>query len=156
MKNILKYNSTYHQVKDLSMQLVKLFEKCNMKWFPYIWKTVIVIPLNKNGLMHLKSNYWSISLTCILCKVFEKLIRNHIPNFMRVNMNYKQHGFIYGKSALSNILESIDMINEYLMEGDNADIIYLDFSKAFDTAFHYYSPVTMKKVRNIIRWDNFW
>ena len=70
---------------------------------------------------------------------------------MGENMNYKQHGFINGKSALSNILESFDMINEYLMEGDNADIIYLDFSKAFDTAFHYFSLVTMKKVRNIIR-----
>ena len=32
---------------------------------------------------------------------------------------------------------SVDIINEYLMEGDNMNIIYFDFSKAFDTVSHY-------------------
>ena len=30
-----------------------------------------------------------------------------------------------------------DIIHEYLIEGDNVDIIYLDFSKAFDTVSYY-------------------
>ena len=29
-------------------------------------------------------------------------------------------------------------INKYFMEGDNVDIIYLDFSKTFDTTSHYH------------------
>ena len=44
----------------------------------------------------------------------------------------------YGNSILSNIFKSIDIINEYLMEGDNLDIIYLDFNQAFDTVSHCY------------------
>ena len=45
---------------------------------PYIVKAVIVIPVYKIGLIYLKGNYKPISLTCTLCKVFEKLIRNHV------------------------------------------------------------------------------
>ena len=37
------------------------------------------------------------------------------------------------------------MINEYLVKSDNVDIIYLDFSKVFDTLSHYRLPVKMKK-----------
>ena len=32
------------------------------------------------------------------------------------------------------------------MEGDNADIIYLDFSKAFDTVSHYHLQMKMKNL----------
>ena len=35
---------------------------------------------------------------------------------------------VNGKSTLSNISESIDIIKEYLMDGNNVDIMYLDFS----------------------------
>ena len=47
-----------------------------------------------------------------------------------------QHSFLSGKSALY-IFESIDIIYEYLMEEDIADIMYLDFGKAFDTISYY-------------------
>ena len=60
------------------------------------------------------------------------MIRNFIY-FTGENIISKQHGLLHGKSSLSDILEWIDIINEYLMEGDYADIIYLDFSMAFDT-----------------------
>ena len=49
----------------------------------YIWKTAIVIPLHKKGSLHSKSNYQPVSLTCILYKDFEKLIRNYLLNFIR-------------------------------------------------------------------------
>ena len=53
-------------------------------------------------------------------------------------MNFDQHGFGDGKSALSNILESTDTIKEYLIEEDDGDNIYLDFRKEFDTVSHYH------------------
>ena len=44
-------------------------------------------------------------------------------------MNYNQYGFLNDKSSLSNILESIDIIDEYLLEENNVDInISLNFS----------------------------
>ena len=44
-----------------------------------------------------------------------------------INLN---HGFVNGKWTSSNIRESTDIINEYLIERDNADFMYLDFNKA--------------------------
>ncbi len=59
---------------------------------------------------------------------------------------------INGKLTLSI---SVDIINEYLMKGNNADIIYLDFCKAFDMVSHYCWLVKMKmlgilKIVNIV------
>ena len=45
-------------------------------------------------------------------------------------------------------MESIDMINEYLMKGDNADIIDLDFNKEFDIS-HSHLLVKMKNKKEI-------
>ena len=64
-------------------------------------------------------------------------IRNQLLNFIGDDINYNQHGFVSGKSSLSNILESIDIINEYFIESNNADIIYLDFNKEFGMVPHY-------------------
>ena len=47
----------------------------------------------------------------MLCKVFEKLIKNHKLNFIYKDIYYNQHGFDIDKSILSNILESNDVIN---------------------------------------------
>ena len=51
------------------------------------------------------------------------MFRNYILDFIGDRINYNQHGFINGKSILSRIFKSIDIINESLMEGDNADYI---------------------------------
>ena len=69
-------------------------------------------------------------LICVLCQVFGKLIRNYILNFIE-DINCNQDGFISGKSILSNVLESFDIMNEYLMEGDNADIIFWILARYF-------------------------
>ena len=53
-------------------------------------------------------------------------------------------GFFNIKSILSNILKSTDIINEYLMEVDNTDVIYFDFSKAFDTVSQFLLLVKRK------------
>lgn len=41
------------------------------------------------------------------------------------------------RSCLSNLLESIDIINDMLSTGEYVDIFYLDFQKAFDTVPHF-------------------
>ena len=49
----------------------------------------------------------------------------------------KQHGFLPGKACASNLLETLDIANEYMAEGLCVDLLYFDFSKAFDTVSHY-------------------
>ena len=56
----------------------------------------------------------------------------------------KQHGFMKGRSCLSNLLESIDAVNDLLAEGGCADILYFDFSKAFDSVPHHRLLIKLK------------
>lgn len=51
-------------------------------------------------------------------------------------MNMAQHGFTKGRSCLTNLLESLEKWTDCIDEGSGVDIIYLDFSKAFDTVPH--------------------
>ena len=47
-----------------------------------------------------------------------------------------QHGFIKGGSCLSNLLQFLDRVTRIIDEGDCADIVYLDFAKAFHKVPH--------------------
>ena len=48
----------------------------------------------------------------------------------------QQHGFIMEKSCLSNLIYFYDKVTPLVNEGKAADVIFLDFSKAFDTIPH--------------------
>ena len=123
---------------DFVSALTVLLNKCiDQECLPSVWKHAVVIPLHKKGSVHLSENYRPVSLTCILCKLFETLLREHILSYVSGVIANKQHGFTMGKSCLSNLLETLDLVNEYLSDGNCVDILYFDFSKAFDTVSHY-------------------
>ena len=104
----MKYNESF------IFAITKLFNKCiKDENIPSIWKTAIVVPIHKKGPENLPSNYRPVSLTCILCKVYEKFISTHILNFIKDKIISNQHSFVQGKLTLSNLLETIDCINEF-------------------------------------------
>ena len=118
--------------------ITTLFRKCyETSAIPLQWKTANVVALHKKGSKTLASNYRPISLTCIICKVYEQVIRKHIFNHVKSVISSKQHGFTTGRSCLSNLLESLDRVFDMIAEGESVDIFYLDFQKAFDTVPHY-------------------
>ena len=85
--------------------ITKLFNKClENGTLPNVWKTAIVTALFKKGSKCEARNYRPISLTCILCKVFEKIIRNHILKHIEPLITVAQHGFMNGKSVKFTIL----------------------------------------------------
>ena len=51
-------------------------------------------------------------------------------------INKCQHGFLQGKSCVTNLLEVLDYIGRILDNGGQVDTIYLDMSKAFDRINH--------------------
>ena len=78
------------------------------------------------------------SLTCILCKVLEKIFKakllEHLTRY-RI-LKDSQHGFTKGRSCLTNILDFLEEVYEKLDEGKAVDVVYLDFAKAFDKVPH--------------------
>jgi len=47
-----------------------------------------------------------------------------------------QHRFMKGRSFLTNLISFYDLVTHLLDEGKAVDVVYLDFSQAFDTVSH--------------------
>ena len=57
---------------------------------------------------------------------------------LKVNQRIRpsQHGFMNGRSCLTNLISFCDKVTRLVDEGKAVDVVYLDFSKAFDTVTH--------------------
>ena len=96
---------------------------------PNEWREGCITALFKKGSRKMASNYRPVSLTCILCKVLEKFIRDHIVNHMKRNTSFspKQFGFISGRSISLQLLYVLERWTKILDEGGSLDCIYFDF-----------------------------
>jgi len=106
---------------------------------PDDWKVANVSPIFKKGSRSQVSNYRPISLTSQLCKILESLLRDSIVQHLEKHclIFQSQHGFRKGGSCMSNLLAFLDRISHCVENGDNVDVIYLDFAKAFDKVPHH-------------------
>jgi len=93
---------------------------------------------SKQGKKEDPGNYRPLSLTSILGKVMEQLILDVIIKQVEENkvIRSSQHGFTKGKSCLTNQMAFYDDMTGWVHEGRAVDVVYLDFSKAFDTVSH--------------------
>ena len=84
------------------------------------------------------NNYRPISLTSQVVKVLESLLRDDILKFLLNHraLSEHQHGFLFGRSCLTNVLESLDDWTSILDTGNVVDIVFLDLHKAFDSVPH--------------------
>ena len=102
---------------------------------PDEWKQAHVIPILKKGSRHKVTNYRPISLTSIVVKVLESVIRTELLKFLSENY-ILSHGFICRKSCFTNLLVTFEDWTRILDQGYGVDVIYLDYSKAFDSVPH--------------------
>ena len=130
-------------LKELSMSLSKpltyLFNKSiNDGQLPTDWKTANVSAIFKKGEKSDANNYRPVSLTSIVCKILESIIRDVLQNFFENQNLYSscQHGFRKDKSCTSQLLEVMEDFTTFIDNNDTFDVIYLDFKKAFDTVPH--------------------
>ena len=135
------------ECKDsLAKPLFHLWRKClDQGITPDKLKEAHIIPIHKGGHQGLPANYRPVALTSHIIKIFEKVIRNHIVQFLDENnkFNDSQHGFRNGRSCVSELLIHYDRIVDILEAGSDADTIYLDFAKAFDKVDH---GIVLKKL----------
>ena len=124
--------------KDFIDSVTKLFQACaNSGEMPSQWKTANVTSIYKKGSRKCALNYRPVSLTSIVSKLYEKLVRRHLLSYISHKIDPNQHGFVEGKSCLSNLLESIDDVIAMLEDDKPVDVFYFDFCKAFDSVPHY-------------------
>ena len=73
-----------------------------------------------------------------MIKIFERVLRDKIISHLeRYNLiTDQQHGFRKNRSTLTQLLNHVDSILRILEDNGNADILYLDLSKAFDKVNH--------------------
>ncbi|KAK4819807.1 hypothetical protein QYF61_011601 [Mycteria americana] len=96
-----------------------------------------VTPIFKKGRKEDPGNYRPVSLTSVPGKLMEQIILTAITRHVENNQGIKpsQHGFRKGRSCLTNLI-FYDKVTRLVDEGKAVDIVYLDFSKAFDTVSH--------------------
>ena len=105
---------------------------------PELWKLANVSPIHKKGAKNEKENYRPICLTSIVCRIMEKIIKEAVVNHFLPNELFSPHqyGFRQFRSCLLQLLEALEDWTSYLDTCNQIDIIYFDFSKAFDSVSH--------------------
>ena len=106
---------------------------------PDDWKEAHVVPVYKrNKRPAIPSSYRPISLTSVTCKLLESIVLKKLINYFNaegITFNC-QHGFMSGRSTLTNLLETLNDITNLVNDFNSVDIVYLDVRKAFDSVSH--------------------
>jgi exonuclease III len=123
--------------KELCLPLLILFNKSlSTGIFPRRWKIAHIIPIFKNGDKSRCENYRPISILSCFAKLFESVVYNHLYNFFKPVISEKQHGFVKGRSTVTNLLVYKNYLCKTFSTGGQVDSGYTDFSKAFDRVNH--------------------
>ncbi|XP_064923730.1 SH2 domain-containing protein 4B isoform X1 [Columba livia] len=128
---------------------------------PEDWGKANVTPVFKNGKKEDPGNYRPVSLTSIPGKVMEQLILGAISRHIRDKrvIRGSQHGFTKGKSCFTNLIDFYEDIMRWIDDGRAVDVVYLDFSKAFNRVSH---SILTAKLREwalddrVVRWTANW
>ena len=124
---------------EISYPLLKIFKKSMTEGkLPSSWKLAEVRPIFKKGDKSAPGNYRPVSLTSVLCKIFEGFVRDALYKHLSNNnlLSKDQFGFCSGRSCTSQLLVTLQHWFECLDEDIPVDAAYLDFQKAFDSVPH--------------------
>ena len=105
-------------------------------YFPVKWKVSKITPVFKDGNKADIHNYRPVALLSNLSKVFEIVVHKRIYPVISQYISENQHGFISGRSTTTNLVQISQYIATAMDQKQQVDVIYTDFSKAFDSIDH--------------------
>jgi len=123
----------------ISEPLALIFNKSLLSGtLPNDWKSAYISAIYKKGNNNIAENYRPISLTSVVCKLMESVIKKHVTKYILENdlVSPKQFGFVRGRSTATQLLSYLNECIETVASGGVVDTIYFDFEKAFDTVPH--------------------
>ncbi len=117
----------------------------------------VMCPIHKKGDREDVSNYRSMSLTSVICKIFEMILKKSLLSILSEiwSISPHQHGFLPRRPCLSNLLFFEEAVTRMMDEGPTVDVIYPDFVKAFESVNHRFLLTKMKSFGLgdvIVRW----
>lgn len=104
--------------------------------FPAIWKITRVCPILKSGNPANLRNYRPIAILSNFAKVFEMSLYTQIFNTVKSYISPYQHGFVPMRSTVTNLAQFTQYAAHYMDNKGQVDVVYTDFSKAFDKVSH--------------------
>ena len=144
MSPLIAYPLLKHLHEPAQLLLLSLF---NRSWyshtFPSRWKRTTIIPIQKPGKpTSSPSSFCPISLTSCISKLFERLIISRLIFHLKSNhlLSTCQAGICRGRLSLDQILTLSQSICDGFQKkkpSDQTILASVDFSKAFDSVWHF-------------------
>ena len=110
------------------------------------------------------NNCLSLYAVCVVqykCPTIDIVLRDHMIDIRTRHslINQTQHGFLKGRSCLTNLLDFMEHISKWADDGSSVDVIYLDFQKAFDKVPHQRLLIKLKSHgmgESVVNWVRDW
>jgi len=109
-------------VKELTKPLSII---CQQSWLtgevPDDWRIASVTPIYKKGWKDDPGNYSPVSLTLVQGKIMEHFILSALTGHVKNNQGIRlsQHGFMKGRSCLTNMISLYDKVNYRITQSQN-------------------------------------
>ena len=123
-----------------------LFKKSLKEGAHSSWIKASITAVYKKGSKSEPRNYRPISMASVISKIMESIIRDAIvPHLMKNGiLTDEKHGFVPGRDCITQLLLCMEEWTSMIEE--DFDIIYTDFSKAFDSVAH---ERLLRKLENV-------
>ena len=105
----------------------------------------------------LPENYRPISITSVISKLMESFVKDAIMDHLIKHklLADDQNGFALGSNCITQLLLSLEEWTKLVEEGEAFDVIYTDFSKAFDSVTHKRLLIKLERIGitgDLLRW----
>ena len=114
-------------------------------YLPQRLKDIWITPLWKGGPRTDPAEYRPLAMSSHITKTLERLIRKQMVEYMNDHnlLEKCQHGSTSGRSTLTQLISQHSSLIDQLKNGANVELMYLDFSKAFDKVSH---PILLRRM----------